>query len=606
MGKQQQNTHGGHTRSISRHIRKASRIPPTHHEGLPATKISLICVRLESLSRFLKDSGEMKNVFKKIKRMYPQHEEDPQFEHLEEERKETMRHEIKVACIHKLKVLISEMMFALLKRHIRVYDQLEDTYMFEPTTHLPGQTFIVPRSAIHGSSMQAYRARNPHEIGEWLEGVAVGLDRETGLYVFEHTNACAHNNESAVQITLIPRSKLRTSVPECKNLLNCPWDTCQAKTNGHGHIFISDCEQDCLHVFTEPYKPLVANVEQNMSTRTRSGSRSSNKRKNSDSGSSGSGSDGSGSEDNKDDDDENIKEDRFSFASMSKKKRKYLYTIGRSGSSRGEFRGPKGICFDAANRLIVADSKNNRIQGFEYLPEAGGTYCDPLHPGIAPNHQKNGRWICTFVYPEEDHTVSGSQCPHGIGTPGTQKCAKEVMKNTKDMPSLCRPSDVTVDSFENVLVADTGNSCIRVLRRKIYYGPNTPVDSATVDRDDLWMYKRTLLGKLVRVWPYVYMECIATWGCRGFGPGTFLSPVSIDHFTVTKHTNKGKNKNARTWKEERYLVVDQGNHNVTQFTLVPPVEYLREDAVALKQSAKLKRKRKDKREKNGRKSCAVQ
>jgi hypothetical protein len=84
------------------------------------------------------------------------------------------------------------------------------------------------------------------------------------------------------------------------------------------------------------------------------------------------------------------------------------------------------------------------------------------------------------------------------------------------------------------------------------------------------MYRKTLIGKLVRVWPYIYMECIATWGCRGFGPGMFLSPVSIDHFTVTKK-RIGKNNRKISWKEERYLVVDQDNHKITQFTLVPPM-----------------------------------
>ena len=57
---------------------------------------------------------------------------------------------------------------------------------------------------------------------------------------------------------------------------------------------------------------------------------------------------------------------------------------------RGEFHSPKGICFDHANRIIVADCNNNRIQGFEYLEEAGGSYSIQLHPGIAPNHKKGG------------------------------------------------------------------------------------------------------------------------------------------------------------------------------------------------------------------------
>jgi hypothetical protein len=520
-----------HVFNVSKSLRKVGKTPPTHHNLLPPKQIVLKRLRLEALSKFLNNGSEMATLFAEIKRLFPQSEMDQQFKNLEEYRETIMIAELKSACRRNLQLLVAEMMFALLTHHIKVYDQLEDSYIFEPNT-LPGKTYTVPRSAIRGNHMQAYFSPTPNEFGLWLEGVVVGVDRETGMYIFEHEKVHAHDPEFSIEMLLLPRSKLRSTVPKCKNIFTCPWSTCQAKSNGHGHLFSSDFENDCVHVFNGD-QGKIAEEEEEDAISTNTGEQKEKKEK----------------------------PPKPTF----RKTRKYLYTIGKLGSLRGEFCGPKGICFDHANRLIVADSKNNRIQGFEYLMEAGGRYTDPLHPGIAPNHHKGGRWICTFIYPEEDHSNT-----NGIGTPGTLKCAKKVAEDTKGMPSLHRPSDVVVDRFENILVADTGNSCIRVLRRKIYYGPNEPVEPSTVSRDDLWMYRKTLIGKLVRVWPYIYMECIATWGCRGFGPGMFLSPVSIDHFTVTKK-RIGKNNRKISWKEERYLVVDQDNHKITQFTLVPPM-----------------------------------
>lgn len=280
--------------------------------------------------------------------------------------------------------------------------------------------------------------------------------------------------------------------------------------------------------------------------------------------------------------------------------RKYLYTIGRRGTLRGEFHSPKGICFDHANRIIVADCNNNRIQGFEYLEEAGGSYSIPLHPGIAPNHKKGGRWVCTFVYPEEDHSKRGN-----VGTPGTRRCALKVTKDTHEMPHLSRPSDVCIDSHENIIVADTGNCCIRVLQRKVYYGPNEQVEPATVDRKDLWMYKRTLMGKLVRVWPYIYVECIATWGCRGFGPGTFIAPTSVQYYQVKTVVKASKKKRSRERIEDRYLVVDQGSHNITQFTLISPDKHLTNGDALILKAVKLQSKRKNKMKADGGSTCVV-
>ena len=53
--------------------------------------------------------------------------------------------------------------------------------------------------------------------------------------------------------------------------------------------------------------------------------------------------------------------------------------------------GPKGIS-DNSNRLIVADSLNDRIQGFESIADAtGGSGDHQLHPSVGERHSL-GRW----------------------------------------------------------------------------------------------------------------------------------------------------------------------------------------------------------------------
>jgi DNA-binding beta-propeller fold protein YncE len=43
----------------------------------------------------------------------------------------------------------------------------------------------------------------------------------------------------------------------------------------------------------------------------------------------------------------------------------FLFSIGRAGSAKGEFKAPVGVGTDAQGRVYVADSGNNRIQIFE-------------------------------------------------------------------------------------------------------------------------------------------------------------------------------------------------------------------------------------------------
>jgi sugar lactone lactonase YvrE len=50
----------------------------------------------------------------------------------------------------------------------------------------------------------------------------------------------------------------------------------------------------------------------------------------------------------------------------------FLLAFGQSGVAPGRFWLPGGLCIDATDRIYVADSYNQRLQIFQYLPEAGG------------------------------------------------------------------------------------------------------------------------------------------------------------------------------------------------------------------------------------------
>ena len=60
----------------------------------------------------------------------------------------------------------------------------------------------------------------------------------------------------------------------------------------------------------------------------------------------------------------------------------FLYNIGSEGSGDGQFNGPVGLAVDTFGRLIVCDSKNNRLQVFTL----DGKFVTKIEP------QRTGRW----------------------------------------------------------------------------------------------------------------------------------------------------------------------------------------------------------------------
>ena len=526
----------------------------------------------------------------------------------------------------------------------------------------------LPRSSIRGTPMQAYVTSDPKNVGVWVDGTVVGLDREHGLYIFEHQNKSIsllmqkmsmdksrsnnkkkNSNKGATnikpvtrttndakemrklssefdmsssfgvrseeqedadapstegmklqQVLLVARSHLREKPPEANPLFSKPWGIAHTESKPNSFIAVSDYDLGCIHFFDSALvdKDDIAllNKIDMQASQTTSDSANANSY------------DFSEVSYNAMRDSQGKPDMQSNGNTTFDRKSPYLYTIGIKGKLRGQLRGPKGICFDASNRLIVADSLNDRIQCFEYVAQARGGASDvSLHPSIG-NHQGNGRWVCSFVYPENGHTDDATTDKY-MEFAGHSSAISHVDHATKGQPKLCHPSDVCVDSFGNILVADTGNSCIRVLRTRTYYGPHYPVEPSFVDSSEEWMFEKTLKGQYIRSWPYSYLECIATWGCRGFLQGQLIRPVAITSYTLpSKHTPQARQQNIHVkhsakpdrdamqknshrkskakstlehdgidqhveyvkFVEQRYLVVDQGKNCVTEFSVTPP------------------------------------
>ena len=209
----------------------------------------------------------------------------------------------------------------------------------------------------------------------------------------------------------------------------------------------------------------------------------------------------------------------------------YLYTIGSTGKNKGELRRPKGMAFDSFGRLLVADSENHRIQGFRHLKD--------------PTGKTQGKWVVEIMHPE-------------------QPCPGEAT-------SLHNPSDITVDSYDHYIVADTGHHCIKIFHRVVDYGPYELKDLRDIEKVDSWQYESRPNGKVRRRIPRIYLECLCTWGTQGHELGSMIEPISVACVTVPAQVKTVKCNKCNgvdpdeKFDEERIFVCDRSLHCVHIF-----------------------------------------
>jgi NHL repeat-containing protein len=162
----------------------------------------------------------------------------------------------------------------------------------------------------------------------------------------------------------------------------------------------------------------------------------------------------------------------------------FITRWGSVGAADGQFNYPMSVDVDSTGNVFVADSQNDRIQVFRLVNP-----CPPKSIQIAPG-------VC-FI--------------------------KKWGSNGYGKGQFAVPQGVTVDSKDNVFVADTGNQRIQVFR----------------------------FGHLCPSTPVVPGVCfIKMWGSHGTGKGEFIFPSG------TAVDSKGN-----------IFVVDYGNHRIQTFRL---------------------------------------
>jgi sugar lactone lactonase YvrE len=136
------------------------------------------------------------------------------------------------------------------------------------------------------------------------------------------------------------------------------------------------------------------------------------------------------------------------------------------------FCNPKGITIDNSGNLLVADTKNNTIRKIspsgQVITMAGNAgVCDSADGGVAvahfcqPSDITIDRWNNVYVADTANSTIRMID-PKGMvttlaGSAGT--CG--ASDGAQGASRLCSPAGVTVDSNDNLYVTDTGNSTIR-------------------------------------------------------------------------------------------------------------------------------------------------
>jgi sugar lactone lactonase YvrE len=136
------------------------------------------------------------------------------------------------------------------------------------------------------------------------------------------------------------------------------------------------------------------------------------------------------------------------------------------------FCNPKGIAIDGTGKLFVADTKNNTIR--EISPSGQVTtlagqagVCANIDGGVAvatfcqPGDVTVDRWNNVYVADTANSTIRMID-PKGkvttlAGMAGVCGAADGATGNSR----LCSPGGITVDSKDNLYVSDTGNSTIR-------------------------------------------------------------------------------------------------------------------------------------------------
>ena len=123
--------------------------------------------------------------------------------------------------------------------------------------------------------------------------------------------------------------------------------------------------------------------------------------------------------------------------------------VGSQGSGSGQLDGPKGIAFDSSNHLYVADYGNHRIQKFD----VSGKYLHHISSKGSGNGQLLGPMGIT-THNDKVFVTESSNCR--ISVFHTNGQFSQIIGKGQ----LGNPYDVTVNTNNQLLIADTNHHCI--------------------------------------------------------------------------------------------------------------------------------------------------
>jgi DNA-binding beta-propeller fold protein YncE len=206
------------------------------------------------------------------------------------------------------------------------------------------------------------------------------------------------------------------------------------------------------------------------------------------------------------------------------------------------FSGPTGVTFQAADRIIVVDRGNLKLQSCDLVGECfwignDGTGFGRNQPGIfdLPHGVEVNSQGLIAVADEDNHWVQ--LCNDTAGCIFSGDSGSQVALPSSSLGQWAFPQDVAVDSMDRVYGMDTGNDRIQILdadnlnftktfmRSGSSLGRLNGARGISIDKDDMVIIADTGNNRIQIC--DIDANCTA-FGSQGSGVGRFRDPVGVE------------------------------------------------------------------------------
>jgi DNA-binding beta-propeller fold protein YncE len=201
-----------------------------------------------------------------------------------------------------------------------------------------------------------------------------------------------------------------------------------------------------------------------------------------------------------------------------------LRTLGLIG--QGELSQPHDLAFDAAGRLLVADTGNDRIAIY-HLSGGGGSFAGEIREGLAaPRGVAAG--------PDGRVYVSNTRLANLVVFQGGKKVA-EMGGPGRGVANFTHPHDVEVDAAGNIYLVDSGNNRVVILdaglvvRRSLVGAPYNFKDPKSLSiAAEGTLYVADRHNHRIKIFSPGFMPVgVVGSGTAGRGPGQLDRPEGV-------------------------------------------------------------------------------